>query len=196
MSEISNWVDYINAQNKFEQEDTFLRKRSVFTGYDHHLAAEIIARLAFPTSDFNTPQSSQRYSYIEFLAARSLTAGRHQTLTAQDWLNMLSLQTFIDTYEIHTWEAAELILDGQSPGDFALLEEMQWVGEHLDNLLRHAGDFHFPAKGVPVTPEISQYHDQIASPLKSIIEQIAQLEARGIDLMGDDDPLDLIKQLA
>lgn len=193
MTDQSNFVYHHVSDDEFIQEDTFLRKKSVFTGYDHLLADQVFTRLAFPTSNFGSFEATALCSYISFLSARSLTAGRYKTLTAEDWLEMLTLKYFIDAYKIYSWEAAELILDGQSPGDFSLLEEMEWVGDHLQTLLDREDDFHFPQEGDPITLEMSRHHDDIISPLKSIIAQVADLESLGVNFLQlEVDPLDLI----
>lgn len=196
MTDKSNWVDHLAGDGEFIQEDTFLRKRSVFTGYDYDRAGEILTQLAFPDSDFDTPEASRRCSYISFMAARSLTAGRDKTLTVEDWLEMLTLQYFIKTYALYSWEAAELILDGQSPGDMALWEEMEWVGDHLQTLLDGDEGFYFPGEEEPITPEMSRYHDEIVSPLKSVIEKMARLESSGVDILDPEaDLLQLMTQI-
>jgi hypothetical protein len=166
----------------FHDEDTYLRKRSFFSGYDIEKATQLMCGIAMIEEQY---QQQGLTEFIFFLCARSLTAGRDKVLEASDWLEMLKLDSIINAYGIHNWEEAELILDGQSRGDLLLYEEMESLGDYLQYLLDENA-FPFIEKGSSPTSTQSAFHDELVAPLHRIIEFLAMAEGKGVDLMSDD----------
>lgn len=176
-----NLVDYLVDDNWLE-EDTYLRVKSIFSGYDSEVAFNVLYEMIHTDIGDRLNDDSYTWNYLRFLTDRSITAGRNCNLTYADWTSMLTVDFIVKTYELRDWASVELILDGQSPGDEKCLDEMEHLGYHLDALLDHNSLPLEDLAGVPF--ESTEWHDKIAAPILKAMTAIHAQESSGFDVIG------------